>query len=147
MRQPRATLILFNMRQGETESLRAFLKRFNQVALEVPTASPEVKNNVLTNGLRDGDLFSSLEKKHVANFDDLLRRAEKYITLEKVWKAKKAEMKPPASEKKKSPEVKPADVEPTGERFRRKFKKYTTLKLQATEVLIVYHPEMKFLYS
>ncbi|KAL8458979.1 hypothetical protein ACS0TY_036452 [Phlomoides rotata] len=71
------------MRQGETESLRAFLKRLNQAALEVPTASPE---------------------KPVATFDDLLRMAEKYITLEEVRKAKKAELKPLASEKKKAHE-------------------------------------------
>ncbi|KAL8506264.1 hypothetical protein ACS0TY_017221 [Phlomoides rotata] len=98
-------------------------------------ASPEVKINALTNGLRDGDLFSSLVKKLVATFDDLLRRAEKYITLEEVHKAKKAELKPSASEKKKAPEVKSPDPKPTRGRFRRKFEKYMPLKLQPAEVL------------
>ncbi|KAL8535492.1 hypothetical protein ACS0TY_011212 [Phlomoides rotata] len=109
------------MRHGYNESLRAFLKRFNQAAQEVPTASPEVKINALTNGLRDEDLLSSLAKKPVATFDDLLRRAEKYITLEEVWKAKKAALKPLASEKKIAPEVKPADPEPARGRFHKKF--------------------------
>lgn len=76
-RQPRAALTLYNMRESENESLRAFLKRFNQEALEVPTVTPEVKINALTNSLRDGKLFSSLTKKPVSTFDELLRRAEK----------------------------------------------------------------------
>ncbi|KAL8514078.1 hypothetical protein ACS0TY_013261 [Phlomoides rotata] len=101
----------------ENKSLSAFLKRFNQAALEAPTTSLEVKINVLNNGVMDGDLFSSLTKKLVANFDDLLKRAEKYITLEEVQKAKS---KPSASEKNKAIEVKPVDPKPVGEIFRRK---------------------------
>ncbi|KAL8505453.1 hypothetical protein ACS0TY_016627 [Phlomoides rotata] len=119
----------------EAKSLRAFLNCFNQAALEVPIASLEVKINSLTNGFKDGDFFSSLAKKHVATFDDLLRRAEKYITLEEIRKAKKVESKPSASEKKKAHKVKLVDPEPTGGRFRRKFEKYTPLKLQPAEVL------------
>ncbi|KAL8513902.1 hypothetical protein ACS0TY_013138 [Phlomoides rotata] len=137
------------MRQGETESLRAFLKQFNQVLLEVSTTTPEVIINVLTNGLRDGDLFSSLAKKHVATLNDLHRKAEKCITLEEVRKAKKIESKPLASEKKKVREVKSPDPEPIWGIFHRKFEKYTPLKLHPTEVLqvVVDHPEMKFPYS
>ncbi|KAL8491560.1 hypothetical protein ACS0TY_023235 [Phlomoides rotata] len=48
------------------------------------------------------------------NFDDLLRRAEKYITLEEVRKAKKTEMKPSASEKNKALEIRHVDPEPIG---------------------------------
>ncbi|KAL8496652.1 hypothetical protein ACS0TY_020373 [Phlomoides rotata] len=93
-----------------TDQLEAFKKEIedmhkqihDRAALEVPTTSLEVKINALTNELRDGDLFSSLAKKHVATFDDdLLRREEKYITLEEVRKTKKVESKPLASEKRK----------------------------------------------
>ncbi|KAL8492626.1 hypothetical protein ACS0TY_023996 [Phlomoides rotata] len=69
-------------------------------------ASLGVKINVLTNGHKDEDLFSSLAKKPIKTFDDLLRRVEKYITLEKIWKAKKGKTKPLGSEKKKAPKVK-----------------------------------------
>ncbi|KAL8515590.1 hypothetical protein ACS0TY_014328 [Phlomoides rotata] len=72
----------------------------------------------------------SLAKKPIAIFDDLIRREEKYITLEEVRKTKKAESKPSVSEKKKAPEVKLVDLEPAGGRFCRKFEKYTPLKLQ-----------------
>ncbi|KAL8473732.1 hypothetical protein ACS0TY_030542 [Phlomoides rotata] len=53
---------------------------------------------------------------------------DQYITLEEVRKAKKVESKPSAPEKKKAPEAKNVDYEPTGERFCRKFEKYTPLK-------------------
>ncbi|KAL8463215.1 hypothetical protein ACS0TY_034017 [Phlomoides rotata] len=46
------------------------------------------KDQCSHHGLRDGDLFSSLAKKYTVTFDDLLRRAEKYITIEEVQKAK-----------------------------------------------------------
>ncbi|KAL8464490.1 hypothetical protein ACS0TY_034136 [Phlomoides rotata] len=85
-------------RYGERVKCRVFLTTLSKA---VPIASLEVKINALTNGLRDGDLFSSLVKKHVAIFDDLLRRAEKYIILEEVQKAKKVELKPSTSEKRK----------------------------------------------
>ncbi|KAL8557107.1 hypothetical protein ACS0TY_004536 [Phlomoides rotata] len=99
--------------------------------------------------IRDGDLFSSLTKKLIATFNDLIKRAEKYITLEEVRKAKKTESKPSVSEKNKAPEVKPADPEPVRGRFHRKIEKYTSLKLQPTEVLqvVVDHLEMNFVVS
>ncbi|KAL8548161.1 hypothetical protein ACS0TY_007471 [Phlomoides rotata] len=151
-RQPRTTLTLFNMKQGESESLRAFLKRFNQAGLEVPTTSPEVNINALTNDHRDGDMFSSLAKKHVHTFDELLKRAEKYLTLEEVRKAKKTEANSSAHNKKKEPKVKSTRHDPpkTGRiRPRRRYEKYTPLKLEPAEVLeiAVGHPEMKFLWS
>ncbi|KAL8519665.1 hypothetical protein ACS0TY_010560 [Phlomoides rotata] len=107
------------------------------------------KDHSLTNGLKDGDLFYSLAKKLVATFDDLLRRIEKYITLKEVCKAKKTELKPSASKKKKAPEVKQCDPETVGRRFWRKFEKYTQLKMHPVEVLQVDvdHPDMKFPYS
>ncbi|KAL8498321.1 hypothetical protein ACS0TY_021587 [Phlomoides rotata] len=135
------------------DQLEAFRKEIEamrkQIHDRVPTSYPEVKINALTNGLRDGHLFSFLANKPVATFNDLLRRDKKYITLEEVRKAKKVESKPSASEKKKAPEIKSPNHEPTRRGFRRKFEKYTPLKLQSTEVLhvIIDHPEMKFPYS
>ncbi|KAL8480443.1 hypothetical protein ACS0TY_027105 [Phlomoides rotata] len=88
---------------GEMKNLRAFLKRFNQAALKVPSATLEVKINTLTNDLRDGDLFSYLVKKPVQTFDELLKRAEKYVTLEEVNRTKKADTKSSTTERKKEP--------------------------------------------
>ncbi|KAL8507544.1 hypothetical protein ACS0TY_018185 [Phlomoides rotata] len=99
-------------RYGDGVKCRVFLTTLSKTpnngsaALEVPTISQEVKINTLTNGLRDEDFFSSLAKKPVETFDDWLMRDKKYITLEEVRKAKKAETKPSVTEKKKAPKVK-----------------------------------------
>ncbi|KAL8462912.1 hypothetical protein ACS0TY_033791 [Phlomoides rotata] len=94
------------------------------MVLEVHITSPEVKINALTNGLGDGDLFSSLAKKKVETFDELLRRAEKYITLQEVRKAKKIESKSSTDEKKKPSEVKQSSPELTRTRSRSRRKYY-----------------------
>lgn len=86
--------------------MREILKRFNYASLEVPTVTPKVKINALTNGLRDGDLFSSLDKKPVTSFDYLLNSAQKCITLEEIRKTKKFESKPAQSEKRREFESK-----------------------------------------
>ncbi|KAL8512073.1 hypothetical protein ACS0TY_018509 [Phlomoides rotata] len=114
-------------RYGDGVKCRVFLTTLSKTpnngsaALEVPTISQEVKINTLTNGLRDEDFFSSLAKKPVETFDDWLMRDKKYITLEEVRKAKKAETKPSVTEKKKAPKVKLVSHELTGERFQMKF--------------------------
>ncbi|KAL8524226.1 hypothetical protein ACS0TY_013984 [Phlomoides rotata] len=76
-------------------SQRHWRKQHNSgsAALEVLSASAEVKVNALTNGLRDGDLFSSLAKNPIQTFDELLHKAEKYITLEEVRKTRKSEVR------------------------------------------------------
>ncbi|KAL8465816.1 hypothetical protein ACS0TY_035066 [Phlomoides rotata] len=134
----------WSIRLGKTESLISFLKRFNQAAFEVPTVYPEVKINAPNNGPKDGDLFSSLVKKPVETFDELLRRADKYITLEEVLKAKNIDSKSSVKSKLSTPE-------PVASRsgFRRKYDRYTPLKLEHAKVLQVAldHPEIRLSYS
>ncbi|KAL0416469.1 UNVERIFIED_CONTAM: hypothetical protein Slati_3478800 [Sesamum latifolium] len=65
------------------------LPRFNTVALEVPSATQEVKASAFLQGLLDGDFFKSLAKKPVSKFDALLVRAAKYINMEDAQDAKK----------------------------------------------------------
>lgn len=69
--------------------------------MKVPTATLEVKINAFTNGVPDGDLFSSQAKKLMTSFDDLLNRVEKYVTLEKIRKAKKTDIVPAQSERRR----------------------------------------------
>ncbi|KAL0428135.1 UNVERIFIED_CONTAM: hypothetical protein Slati_2988300 [Sesamum latifolium] len=65
-------LSLFSIRQKEGESLKEYLQRFNTAALEVPSATQEVKASAFAQGLMDGDFFKSLAKKLAAKFDVLL---------------------------------------------------------------------------
>ncbi|XP_075504505.1 uncharacterized protein LOC142541947 [Primulina tabacum] len=72
----------FEVKQSLKESLRAYIRRFNIVALDVPSCVPETKTTAFTQGLREGEFFRSLTKKAPGDFEDLLARAEKYINME-----------------------------------------------------------------
>ncbi|KAL0437587.1 UNVERIFIED_CONTAM: hypothetical protein Sradi_0466600 [Sesamum radiatum] len=54
---------------GNNELLKEYLQRFNAAALEVPSATQEVKASAFSQGLLDGDFFKSLAKKPVSKFD------------------------------------------------------------------------------
>ncbi|XP_073119830.1 uncharacterized protein [Henckelia pumila] len=60
-RYKKTTLSLFEIKQLNEESLRAYIKKFNRVALEVPACAPETKITAFTQGLREGEFFRSLE--------------------------------------------------------------------------------------
>ncbi|KAL0444494.1 UNVERIFIED_CONTAM: hypothetical protein Slati_2172100 [Sesamum latifolium] len=82
-------LSLFAFWQKDNEPLKEYLRRFNAAALEVPSATQEVKASAFSQGLLDGDFFKSLAKKPVSKFDALLARATKYINMEDAQAAKK----------------------------------------------------------
>ncbi|KAL0454820.1 UNVERIFIED_CONTAM: Pro-Pol polyprotein [Sesamum latifolium] len=82
-------LSLFVVRQKKNEPLKEYLQRFNTAALEVPSATQEVKASAFSQRLLDGDFFKSLAKKPVSKFDALLARAAKYINMEDAQAAKK----------------------------------------------------------
>ncbi|XP_075485250.1 uncharacterized protein LOC142524969 [Primulina tabacum] len=79
---------LFEVKQNPEESLRAYIRRFNRVALDVPTCATETKTTAFTQGLREGEFFKSLTKKVPGDFEDLLSRSEKYINMEEAQKQK-----------------------------------------------------------
>ncbi|KAL0434616.1 UNVERIFIED_CONTAM: hypothetical protein Sradi_0169500 [Sesamum radiatum] len=82
-------LSLFAIRQKDNEPLKEYLQRFNTAALEVPSATQEVKASAFSQSLWDGEFFKSLAKKPVTKFDALLARAAKYINMEDARAAKK----------------------------------------------------------
>ncbi|XP_073064069.1 uncharacterized protein [Primulina eburnea] len=84
---------LFEVKQRQDETLRAYLKRFNRVALDVPTCANKTKTTAFMQGLWKGDFFRSLTKKQPGNFEDLLSRAEKYINMEEAQNQKREALK------------------------------------------------------
>ncbi|XP_075489601.1 uncharacterized protein LOC142528437 [Primulina tabacum] len=84
---------LFEVKQGQDETLRAYIKRFNRVALDVPACAPETKTTAFMQGLWEGDFFRSLTKKLPGNFEDLLSRTEKYINMEEAQNQKREALK------------------------------------------------------
>ncbi|KAL0451253.1 UNVERIFIED_CONTAM: hypothetical protein Slati_1103400 [Sesamum latifolium] len=82
-------LSLFSIRQKEGEPLKEYLQRFNTAALEVLSATQEVKASSFAQGLLDGDFFKSLAKKPATKFDALLARSTKYINIEDAQASKR----------------------------------------------------------
>ncbi|XP_075507649.1 uncharacterized protein LOC142544491 [Primulina tabacum] len=80
---------LFEVKQSPKESLRSYIKRFNRVALDVPTCATETKTTAFTQDLREGEFFKSLTKKVPGDFENLLSRADKYINMEEAQKQKR----------------------------------------------------------
>lgn len=85
------------------ESLRNYLKRFNDLPLETPGISPKVKTLAFINGLREGHFFSSLAKRMAQTFDEHLDRVEKYIQLEDAIRVKEADVAARKEDKRSSP--------------------------------------------
>ncbi|XP_074561110.1 uncharacterized protein LOC141817336 [Curcuma longa] len=80
---------LFAIKQKSKESLKDYLRRFNQGAQEVPAAPSEVLVSAFSQGLIEGDFFRSLIKKPPENFDMLMTRADKYIHVEEAQSARR----------------------------------------------------------
>ncbi|PIN12825.1 hypothetical protein CDL12_14553 [Handroanthus impetiginosus] len=83
---------LFSLEQEKRETLREYIRRFTEAALEVSTIHKEVLANAFIKGLQDRPFFSSLVKKPVEDFDELLVWAEKYVNLKEAKKIKRVEL-------------------------------------------------------
>ncbi|GFY87270.1 plant UBX domain-containing protein 1 [Actinidia rufa] len=70
---------LFTVHQKETESLKDFVKRFNQAVLDVEDPSDKVIIMAMMEGLRPGPLFDSLSKNVPETLSALQSKADKYI--------------------------------------------------------------------
>ncbi|XP_075521336.1 uncharacterized protein LOC142554559 [Primulina tabacum] len=95
---------LFEVKQSPEESLRAYIRRFNRVALDVPTCATETTTTAFTQGLREGEFFKSLTKKVPRDFEDLLSRAEKYINMEEAQKQKREAVRKERGDRVSKPE-------------------------------------------
>ncbi|XP_042410156.1 uncharacterized protein LOC121999560 [Zingiber officinale] len=82
---------LFSMKQEARETLRAYIQRFNQAALDIPAISSETMIHAFTQGLMDGDFFHSLIRKPPRDYDHMLKKANKYINVEEAQAARKKE--------------------------------------------------------
>ncbi|XP_043721046.1 uncharacterized protein LOC122668568 [Telopea speciosissima] len=75
------------IRQQTGESIREFLTRFNNEALEVRDLNPMVMFQALSSGIRDRKLKESLIMEEPTNTYDLYSRCEKHIKLAEVLAA------------------------------------------------------------
>ncbi|CAA0827444.1 Unknown protein, partial [Striga hermonthica] len=75
--QEKTYLTLMAMRQGEKDSLRKYVARYNQTCLEVHSASDEMKAGGLIRSLRAGPCRTSLANTPARSYEDVLKRCRK----------------------------------------------------------------------
>ncbi|XP_042432764.1 uncharacterized protein LOC122019358 [Zingiber officinale] len=88
---------LFALKQGPTELLRSYIRHFNQIAQDVPSATSEILMSVFSHGLVEGEFFRDLIQDPVKNFDEMPGRAFSYINVEESQAAWQKADKAPAS--------------------------------------------------
>ncbi|KAL0449478.1 UNVERIFIED_CONTAM: hypothetical protein Slati_1504200 [Sesamum latifolium] len=130
-------LSLFAVRQKDNEPLKEYLQRFNAAALEVPSATQEVKASAFSQGLLDGDFFKSLAKKPVSKFDDLLARVVKYINMDAQVVKKESRGEKRKETKEEAPSKKPrVDFRDKKPPFQRVNAVYIPLTVPITQALM-----------
>ncbi|XP_042410035.1 uncharacterized protein LOC121999415 [Zingiber officinale] len=90
-RYQKTSVNLFSIKQGARETLRAYIQRFNQAALDIHVISSETMMHAFTQGLMDGDFFHSLIRKPPRVYDHMLKKASEYINVEEAQAARKKE--------------------------------------------------------
>ncbi|GFZ10533.1 hypothetical protein Acr_21g0011320 [Actinidia rufa] len=80
---------LFTVHQKETESLKDFVKRFNQAILEVEDPSDKVIIMAMMEGLRPSPLFDSFSKSVPETLSALQSKADKYVAAKELAEAKR----------------------------------------------------------
>ncbi|GFS39302.1 hypothetical protein Acr_00g0062150 [Actinidia rufa] len=80
---------LFTVHQKDGESLKDYVKQFNQVVLEVEDPSNKVVVTAMMKGLCQGPLFDSLTKNVPKTLSALQSKADKYIAAKELDEAKR----------------------------------------------------------
>ncbi|XP_057975175.1 uncharacterized protein LOC131162577 [Malania oleifera] len=83
-RVAKTTSHLMSMVQGDRETLKNFMHRFNTATLEIHNLDMGVALAALTTALQLGSFLYSLGKKPPVDMGELMIRAEKYINLEEI---------------------------------------------------------------
>ncbi|XP_042419204.1 uncharacterized protein LOC122007402 [Zingiber officinale] len=88
---------LFTLKQEPAEPLRSYIKRFNQVAQDVPSATSEILMSVFSHELIEGEFFRDLIRDLVTNFDEMLGEVASYINVEETQATRRKADKVPTS--------------------------------------------------
>ena len=78
-RHQRTSVNLMAVRQGETETLRNYIKRFNEEVLKIHNLKDETKFAALLAGLQPDDFKFELVKSGVSNLEEAMEKAQMHI--------------------------------------------------------------------
>ncbi|XP_057741317.1 uncharacterized protein LOC130959870 [Arachis stenosperma] len=129
----RHTPSLLGIKQGDQESLRSYIERFNKACLDIQILPTEAAIMGLINGLREGPFSHSISKKHLTSLNEVQERAEKYINMEensRLRDGSKAGSSYPSPDKDKKSRKK----EDQSTEKPRKYHNYTPLRVSLVDV-------------
>ncbi|XP_057972761.1 uncharacterized protein LOC131160903 [Malania oleifera] len=137
---------LMSMAQGEQETLKDFMHRFNTVTLEIRNLDMGVALAALTTALQPGSFLYSLGKKSPVDMGELMVRVQKYINLEEMMdtRGSRIERKRKNSSRETRDSYRSAKRHETsalhvGQKMRgqhNKFSTYTPLNIPRSELLM-----------
>ncbi|XP_050259776.1 uncharacterized protein LOC126704820 [Quercus robur] len=102
-RQKRPADHLLTIKQGEGESLRSYVKRFNKEVLEVGKVEDKVQLTMFNAGLKSKDFVVALAKSPPGSMIEKLLKAQKYMNVEDALAA--IEHKGPQKERRSTRDV------------------------------------------
>ncbi|XP_057719619.1 uncharacterized protein LOC130934045 [Arachis stenosperma] len=124
---------LLGVKQGDRESLRSYMERFNKACLDIQNLSTEAAVMGLINGLRKGPFTHSISNKHLTSLNEVQERAKKYINMKEncqLGEASKSGFSYPSQNKDK--ESREKEDQPTEKP--RKYHNYTPLWVSLMDV-------------
>ncbi|KAL0423353.1 UNVERIFIED_CONTAM: hypothetical protein Sradi_0870100 [Sesamum radiatum] len=89
----RLATYLFTITQREAESLKSFIRRFNNETLEVHDLRIDMMVSILIHGLKKGPFASALARDTPTDVEQLMQLAQKYIDEEQMNAMKDVEWK------------------------------------------------------
>ncbi|XP_073152910.1 uncharacterized protein [Henckelia pumila] len=128
---------LFAIKKREHENLRAYIRRFSALALEVPMATTDLLINAFMQGLDTKDFLKSLIKRPPETYGELLARAEKYVNMEEIQAARASEKKerPKSSKINRFPNNNPKTEKSSRPALLGQFTFFTPLCMSKTQAL------------
>ncbi|KAL2232858.1 UNVERIFIED_CONTAM: Villin-5, partial [Sesamum indicum] len=113
-KQKRSATHLFTIRQGENESLKSFMGRFNNETLEVQDLRIDMMTSILIHGLKKGVFASALARDLLMDIEQLMAVAQKYIDEEEMNAMKDEEWRVASEQARDGGLGKDRDMRPKG---------------------------------
>ena len=99
MKKPKSHL--FNVKQGQNESLKDYIARFNAEALLIDGGNDDLSLSAMMSSLKPSKLLWSVGKNDPKDYQDLLSRAQKYANTEELMNSRRSEGYAKSGEKRK----------------------------------------------
>ncbi|KAL2246210.1 UNVERIFIED_CONTAM: Retrovirus-related Pol polyprotein from transposon [Sesamum indicum] len=141
-KQKRSATHLFTIRQGENESLKNFIGRFNNETLEVQDLRIDMMTSILIHGLKKGVFASALARDPPVDTEQLMAMAQKYIDEEEMNAMKDEEWRVTTERARDGRFARDRDMRPKKERekeppYQPKYSRYTPLNMTRAKALMM----------